>query len=90
MLNEEKENEWIFRRDPSITNPIEKVIFMSEYNMPYLNPAIVLLYISKKTRKQDHHDFENIVSHVTMEQSDWLYSAIQKQNREHPWLLSLI
>ncbi|MDM5197272.1 hypothetical protein QUF79_04410 [Fictibacillus enclensis] len=60
LLNESKENHWIFRRDLRISYPVHLLFRYTENSIPFLSPEIVLLYKAKNTREKDHQDFMRV------------------------------
>ncbi len=86
LLNEVKEDIWVFRRDPRIILPLSKVGLGSPLGIPYLCPEIVLLYKAKYQKKKDDFDFENVISYLDDEGRQWLRLAIDIHSPSHPWL----
>ena len=54
LLNEARDGKWIFRREPSISFPESSLFLYSNEGIPYLHPAVVLLYKAKNFRKKDN------------------------------------
>ena len=52
LLNEVENDLWIFRREPTITFPGSTLFLISKDEIPYLHPAIVLLYKAKNDAKR--------------------------------------
>ncbi|EJR55536.1 hypothetical protein IK3_05630 [Bacillus toyonensis] len=90
LLNETKENDWIFRRDFRISYPLNSVWSTTKTGIPYLNPEIVLLYKAKNTREKDHQDFIAIKDYLDNEKKKWLRYALEVHEPEHKWLQLLI
>ena len=86
LLNETDDEQWLFRRDKSISLPLDKVWFSSKEGMPYLNPVIVLLYKVRGTREKDHQDFHQVIGHLHTSDRQWLKAAIEQHEPEHEWL----
>lgn len=89
LLNEAKEDNWVFRRDPRITLPLSKMGLVSPLGIPYLCPEIVLLYKAKYLKRKDDLDFENVINFLDGEGRQWLRSAIEIHSPSHPWLKRL-
>jgi hypothetical protein len=89
MLVETKQEDWIYRREPSIRRALQDINLKSPKGIPYLRPEIQLLYKggSKEIRSKDHHDFHTILPSLQQQEIGWLMSALQKQFPEgHAWL----
>lgn len=87
-------NQWHFRRHPSITRPLDQARLMSKQGLPYLAPEIVLLFKSNKigetdSQGKDAQDFEKFWPILSQEAKNWLYMALSEINIAHPWLLKL-
>lgn len=86
LLNEFKEDVWVFRRDHRIMLPLSKIGLVSPLGIPYLCPEIVLLYKAKHRTKKDDLDFKNVFSRLDDAGRQWLRSAIEIHSPSHPWL----
>jgi hypothetical protein len=82
---------FLYRRDRSITFPVEKMIFSSASGIPILAPEIVLLYKSGKPGEDPDavSDFKNASSRLSKDSRYWLAAALRKINPEHIWLKDL-
>ncbi len=90
LLNETKDNDWMFRRDLRISYPLNLVWSYSDVGIPYLNPEIVLLYKAKNTREKDHQDFLTINDYLDNGKRQWLRNALELHEPEHNWIQFLI
>lgn len=86
LLNETKDHNWKFRRDPRISSPLNSIGSYSATGIPYLKPEIVLLYKAKNTREKDHQDFMTIKDYLDNEQKQWLRYSLELHKPEHKWL----
>ena len=89
LLNEMKDGEWIFRRESSISFPESSLFLHSNEGIPYLHPAVVLLYKAKNTREKDHADFYSVKDLLKGEDKKWLRNALQVHVPEHKWIQEL-
>nr|WP_272898777.1 hypothetical protein [Paenibacillus sp. MMS18-CY102] len=88
LLNDSVADEWVYRRDGRVKRPLSEIIYF--YNgIPYLNPALVLLYKSKEPRAKDEQDFQTVYMHLEKQDKLWLKDAIKICYSEHRWLHSL-
>lgn len=90
LFNEADESIFLFRRDLSITLPLEKMIISSASEIPILAPEIVLLYKSRNAEQSSVSDFENVLPNLSSERRSWLATALRKLNPDHIWLKSLL
>ncbi|UFU00678.1 hypothetical protein KO561_07010 [Radiobacillus kanasensis] len=86
LLNERVEDIWLFRRETSITYPIQDLIRISSSGIPFLAPEIVLLYKTKNPREKDLLDFQQVVPLLDREKKVWLKEAITKWDLNHEWI----
>ncbi|GKV56273.1 hypothetical protein NCCP2222_22200 [Sporosarcina sp. NCCP-2222] len=86
LLNEIIAEEWVFRRDPTITFPASSLFLKTKEGLPYLHPAIVLLYKAKGTRPKDTLDFQNAYPLLGEQDKKWLYDALQTHTPGHEWI----
>jgi hypothetical protein len=80
---------WVFRRDPRIRLPRDRVIAHTSDGIPYARPEIALLYKAKSTRPKDDADFASVLPLLGDEQRAWLAASIALVHPEHHWLQSL-
>lgn len=86
LLNEVENDRWIFRRDPTITFPSSALFLISEEGVPYLHPAVVLLYKAKNPREKDHADFHAVKGLLNNEDQQWLCNALEIHVPGHTWI----
>lgn len=86
LLNEVEDGKWIFRRDPQIQFTAEQVIRYSPDAIPYLHPAIVLLYKAKHMRDKDHQDFLLVKDRLSEQDKKWLLHSLEIHQPDHPWI----
>jgi hypothetical protein len=53
--------------------------------LPYVAPAVQLLWKAKDTRPKDEHDFETVAPLLTADERGWLADAIARSHPESPW-----
>jgi hypothetical protein len=86
LLNESNENEWIFRREPSIRRHLNQVMGVSAFGIPYLSPEISLLYKAKNPRQKDEEDFTRTKERLNVESRNWLKKALETHVPSHHWI----
>jgi len=84
LLNERADDDWVFRRDARIRCPADRVIARGEAGIPYLCPAVVLLYKAKAPRPADERDFETVRAVLPATQREWLRVALATVHPDHP------
>jgi hypothetical protein len=89
LLNEREGGEWVFRRDPRVRCPADRVIVRAAAGLPVLCPAVVLLYKAKHLRPQDERDFAAARDGLGRARREWLRAALEQVHAGHPWLARL-
>jgi hypothetical protein len=86
MLADGDRSEWRFRRDPSITMPVDRLIRTSTSGIPYCTPEVQLLYKSKMARPKDDIDLAHCLHRLAPEQRRWLLESVARSTPHHPWV----
>ena len=81
---------WRFRRHPTVTLPLGRLVRRSAQGWPYLTPEVALLYKAKSLRDKDHADFAHVAPHLDDDARQWLAEAIAVTHPRHPWLAALL
>ncbi|HJF33245.1 MAG TPA: hypothetical protein K8V56_15900 [Sporosarcina psychrophila] len=89
LLNDTRDSEWVFRRESSISFLKSSFFLNSNEGIPYLHPAVVLLYKARNARKKDHTDFLAAKDFLKIEDKNWLRQALQMHIPEHTWIPEL-
>ena len=89
MLNDARDGQFQFRREPSITSPADAIVARSSDGLPYLVPHVQLLYKAKHHRPKDEADFAATIEVLSMRQRKWLKSALQRCHADDPWIARL-
>jgi hypothetical protein len=88
LLNEERDGDWIYRRNEVVRRPLEEI--SNEKNgVPYLRPEIILVYKSTDGSPKAETDFGAVQPHLSAEAIDWLRTALEQCNNQHPWIQKL-
>lgn len=89
MINDSKNNQFIYKRDPSILFDIEKFTWKAKDEIPFLAPELQLLYKAKDRREKDDLDFQQCMSLMAEDKRKWLIEKITKCfSSEHPWVIA--
>lgn len=89
MLMDCEQDKWVYRREKTIKIPKGEVFSANEKNIPYLKPAIQLLYKggSSHIREKDLNDFKTILPTLSLEEKIWLEEALELQfPKGHNWI----
>ena len=86
LLNEARDDTWVFRRDARITQTWSKASGVARHGIPYLDPAIVLLFKAKSPAAKDLADFDSMRRHLGSERYDWLRASLETCHPGHPWI----
>jgi GrpB-like predicted nucleotidyltransferase (UPF0157 family) len=88
LLAEHDNVNWLYRREPKVTMPKDKVM-MEARDIAILNPAITILFKSrtadKEPRGKDRKDFEGVLYVLSPKQIQWLDHAFELWMPQHPW-----
>lgn len=90
MLDECRDEQWVFRRDTRIQRPLSNAIQRNPEGIPYLAPEIQLLYKARAPRAQDQEDFEHVAPRLSPSARRWLQESLAKMDPHHGWLSALI
>jgi Aminoglycoside-2''-adenylyltransferase len=85
LLNEERNGEWLFRRNEAVRRPLEEVGDERD-GVPFLRPEIALLYKAAEPTPKNDTDFALVVPHLSREASFWLLAALERCDDRHPWI----
>ncbi len=93
MLANGDSDTWSFRRDPSISLPLDRVVRRACSGVPYCTPEVQLLYKAKRARPKDDVDLARCLHRLTVAQKRWLGDALTRDTgptgRDHPWVAVL-
>jgi hypothetical protein len=91
LLMETDGPDWIFRRDPRIRGPIDRLGWHTPGGLPILRPEIQLLYKAGPGRRpKDDADFVATAPALSADARSWLTEVLTLQfAREHPWIDSM-
>lgn len=80
---------WVFRRNPVIVRPLERIGLRTADGVPYLAPVLQLLFKAKDPRAKDIADFNLVLPELRGADRAWLASALAATYPGHPWLARL-
>lgn len=88
MLSPGTPETWAYRRDPSITLPMDEALWWAD-GIRYLRPEIQLLYKAKSRRPKDEADFRAAAPRLEPARREWLRDALARTIPGHPWITDL-
>lgn len=80
---------WVCRRDARISRPRGEVFAITPDGVPYLKPAIVLLFKAKHMRAKDKADFAGALPRMEASEKEWLKRCLDLVHPGHPWIGAL-
>ena len=90
MLERGTHSHWIYKRDPTISQPRDLAIRTNPNGIKYLSPANVLLFKAKHLRLKDHDDFESALPKLSDDDRAFLRQWLAYSQPDHEWLQRLI
>jgi hypothetical protein len=82
LVGEGSDDEWIYRRDPTVVVPWALAVLRTADDIPYLAPELQLLYKSKDPRAKDEVDASEVIPTLDARQRGLLSRLLAP---DHPW-----
>ncbi|MFI1919114.1 hypothetical protein [Nocardia sp. NPDC020380] len=82
-------DQWICRRDPSITLPYAELIEIGDAGIPYVIPEVTLLFKAKAHRPKDNSDFARVIPLLPDHRITRLAEWLGRVHPGHEWLAAL-
>jgi len=89
LLNEKSGKNVVFRRDTSITLPLERFTCWTNDNIPFVHPVWLLLFKAKYSKEKDQKDFKEVLKILSKDDCTWLHQALSRHQPVHQWLRDL-
>jgi len=88
MLLDTIGDSWVFRRDPTITGPLDAIGRVTSSGLPFLAPEIQLLYKAKTSvLEKNEADFQAACPQLAPDARDWLRRCLVRCfPGGHPWI----
>lgn len=90
LLNETRGGRWLFRRNATVTMPLDGLTASSSTELPTLCPEIVLLYKAKSPTQTDREDFCAAAPRLSVDAKRWLRDALETCHPGHEWCSVLV
>ncbi len=84
-VSDRREGQWVFRRDPTVTMPLDRVTWTDDRGRRIMRPEIVLAYKAELLRPKDDADFAATWPRLGAEARGWLRETIGRLYPDHPW-----
>lgn len=81
-VGEGNPDEWIYRRDRSLSRPWDEAVLESQTGVPYLAPELQLLFKSDHPRDKDHRDARTVIPSLGEDGRAFLRLHLAN---DHPW-----
>ena len=89
MLEEREGEDWVFRRDPAVRMPAERLALTTEKGTPFVRPEVQLLYKAKEARQKDANDWKAVLPSLDRDALAWIRSALLRAHPTHPWIAAI-
>ena len=76
------DQEWVFRRDPSVRRPWREAVLVTDDGIAYLAPEIQMLFKAKTIRPKDEVDAATVIPRLEPVRRSWLHEHLPS---DHPW-----
>jgi hypothetical protein len=76
--------DWVYRRDLRIRRPLREVVWWRG-TLPYVNPAVQLLWKAKDPRPKDEQDLAAVIPLLSDDERQWLAEVISLTCPASPW-----
>jgi len=86
LMIEREGGDWWYRRDPRVRMGASEAMLTSPSGLPVLNPAIALLFKSKRIEDKDQHDFDTVLPSLRPQDRNWLKQALLAAHPGHRWI----
>jgi hypothetical protein len=83
VVGEGDDRRWVYRRDPKLALPWERVVLRTTQGVPYLAPALQLMYKSVHVRPKDQLDADTVIPALDPASVALLDLHLP---RDHPWV----
>jgi hypothetical protein len=90
LLNEAAADQWLFRRNRTVSMPLGQLTTTSAAGIPSLCPEVVLLYKAKAPTDRDRVDFERLLPKLGAGARMWFAAALDKCHPGHEWRSAVV
>ncbi|MEV5962110.1 hypothetical protein AB0L70_10120 [Kribbella sp. NPDC051952] len=87
--NPDRNDRWVFRRDPTLDFALDEITWIGADGIRYLNPEMALAYKARLDRPKDKQDLAAALPLLSATRRTWLADMIERLHPGHPWLASI-
>ena len=80
---------WVFKRDRTVSLPLEHATWIAPHGLRYLRPELVLAHKARLARSVDDADLAAVLPLLEDEAVAWLHALLTQTDPAHPWLVTL-
>lgn len=80
---------WVFKRDNTVTRPIDEATWTAADGLRYLRPELVLAHKARHRRRVDDDDLAATLPLLELSACSWLRVYLARSEPGHPWLREL-
>ena len=85
QLNPGGPRRWVFKRDHSVSMPIEEATWVAADGIRYLRPELVLAHKVRLRRPADDSDLAGVLPRLDPSARSWLRAYVAREDPSHPW-----
>ncbi|MFY0406128.1 nucleotidyltransferase domain-containing protein [Solicola sp. PLA-1-18] len=86
LAEQDADGHWVFRRDASVTRPVEEVTWVGPDGLRYQRPEVVLAHKAAHARPQDDADLAAALPLLDDLARTWLADTLAHLHPGHRWL----
>ena len=89
IVTPDREGRWVFRRDPTVVEDLERVTWLADDGITYQSPEITLAFKAALDRPKDTVDLEAALPRLGPAAVRWLRRTVARLHPDHPWIQRL-
>lgn len=86
IVTPDRGGKWIFQREPSYVDELERVTWLADDGITYQKPEITLAFKAALDRDKDWHDLNSTVPLLDPPARSWLADTVARLYPDHDWL----
>lgn len=86
IVTPERDGNWVFQRDPSVTYDLERVTWVAGDGISYQRPEVTLAFKAAHDREKDRADLDAVLPLLDAPARLWLIDTIERLHPGHAWL----
>lgn len=85
LLNPGGPSRWVFKRDRSISLPLDRATWLAADGVRYLRPELVLAHTLRLEREADDRNLAEVLPRLDAEAVAWLLDVVVRADPAHRW-----